>query len=306
MLTKPSHSVLGAAVPADGGLRRQLLPPRRRRLHPRPPRGRAACSRCRCGSRRRSGDDVLLSRPVRRVGWGDDGVVVEADGDLVVHARRVIMAVPPNLYDRIDYVPDAAAAPPRAAPAPVARPRHQDPRRVRRAVLAGRRPLRHRVQPVPARARGVRQLEPRRPAGRARRLRLRHPRRPAARARPGGAEGRDPRHPRALLRGAGAGTRTIYVESDWGSEEWTRGAYAASFDMGGLERFGADVRTPIGPDPLGVERPRRAPATSTSTARSAWATGSRRRCSAPSRRPPSDRSALPRPSRQVRLRGSGA
>ncbi len=37
-----------------------------------------------------------------------------------------------------------------------------------------------------------------------------------------------------------------YYESDWGSEEWTRGAYAASFDLGGLARYGADQRTPVG------------------------------------------------------------
>ncbi|MDN3495441.1 NAD(P)/FAD-dependent oxidoreductase [Planococcus sp. APC 4015] len=39
----------------------------------------------------------------------------------------------------------------------------------------------------------------------------------------------------------------VYFESDWGSEEWTRGAYAASFDLGGLSRYGADLRTPVGP-----------------------------------------------------------
>ena len=39
----------------------------------------------------------------------------------------------------------------------------------------------------------------------------------------------------------------MYVESDWASEEWTRGAYAASFDMGGLHRFGADALRPVGP-----------------------------------------------------------
>ncbi|MRG59537.1 FAD-dependent oxidoreductase [Agromyces sp. CFH 90414] len=39
----------------------------------------------------------------------------------------------------------------------------------------------------------------------------------------------------------------VYYESDWGSEEWTRGAYAASFDMGGLARYGADLRIPVGP-----------------------------------------------------------
>lgn len=39
----------------------------------------------------------------------------------------------------------------------------------------------------------------------------------------------------------------VYYESDWGSEEWTRGAYAASFDLGGLARYGDDLRTPVGP-----------------------------------------------------------
>ena len=39
----------------------------------------------------------------------------------------------------------------------------------------------------------------------------------------------------------------VYYESDWGAEEWTRGAYAASFDLGGLTRYGADQRTPVGP-----------------------------------------------------------
>ena len=39
----------------------------------------------------------------------------------------------------------------------------------------------------------------------------------------------------------------MYYESDWGSEEWTRGAYAASYDLGGLSRYGKDQLTPVGP-----------------------------------------------------------
>ncbi|KAA9394312.1 FAD-dependent oxidoreductase [Kocuria coralli] len=39
----------------------------------------------------------------------------------------------------------------------------------------------------------------------------------------------------------------VYYESDFGSEEWTRGAYAASYDLGGLHRYGADQRNPVGP-----------------------------------------------------------
>lgn len=38
-----------------------------------------------------------------------------------------------------------------------------------------------------------------------------------------------------------------YYESDWGAEEWTRGAYAASFDLGGLSRYGAHQADPVGP-----------------------------------------------------------
>ncbi|MCU1532401.1 MAG: FAD-dependent oxidoreductase [Arthrobacter sp.] len=39
----------------------------------------------------------------------------------------------------------------------------------------------------------------------------------------------------------------VYYESDWGSEEWTRGAYAASYDLGGLHRYGRDQLQPVGP-----------------------------------------------------------
>ena len=40
---------------------------------------------------------------------------------------------------------------------------------------------------------------------------------------------------------------TGFHELDWSAEEWTRGAYAATFGVGGLTRFGEDLRRPIGP-----------------------------------------------------------
>ena len=40
---------------------------------------------------------------------------------------------------------------------------------------------------------------------------------------------------------------THYVEHDWSTEEWTRGAYSATFAIGALSRFGAVLREPIGP-----------------------------------------------------------
>lgn len=39
----------------------------------------------------------------------------------------------------------------------------------------------------------------------------------------------------------------VYYESDWGAEEWTRGAYASSYDLGGLHRYGKDQHQPVGP-----------------------------------------------------------
>jgi putrescine oxidase len=40
---------------------------------------------------------------------------------------------------------------------------------------------------------------------------------------------------------------TDYIETDWCAEEWTRGAYGATFNVGGLTRFGPDLRRPVGP-----------------------------------------------------------
>jgi putrescine oxidase len=40
---------------------------------------------------------------------------------------------------------------------------------------------------------------------------------------------------------------TDYIETDWSAEEWTRGAYASTFGIGGLTRFGPDLRRPVGP-----------------------------------------------------------
>lgn len=51
----------------------------------------------------------------------------------------------------------------------------------------------------------------------------------------------------AKLVGPHALRATDYIETDWCAEEWTRGAYAATFAVGGLTRFGPDLRRPVGP-----------------------------------------------------------
>ena len=38
-----------------------------------------------------------------------------------------------------------------------------------------------------------------------------------------------------------------YSERDWNRDEWARGAYSPTFGLGGLSRFGEDLRRPIGP-----------------------------------------------------------
>jgi monoamine oxidase len=50
------------------------------------------------------GERVRLSAPVRRIEQREDGVRVLADG-VEAEARRVVVAVPPNLAGRIDYAP---------------------------------------------------------------------------------------------------------------------------------------------------------------------------------------------------------
>ncbi|MGH3127168.1 MAG: flavin monoamine oxidase family protein [Gaiellaceae bacterium] len=39
---------------------------------------------------------------------------------------------------------------------------------------------------------------------------------------------------------------TDLIETDWSAEEWTRGAYASTFGIGGLTRFGPDMRRAVG------------------------------------------------------------
>ena len=44
-----------------------------------------------------------------------------------------------------------------------------------------------------------------------------------------------------------ARTPVSYVESDWFGDGWTGGAYASSFDLGGMVRYGPLVAEPVGP-----------------------------------------------------------
>ncbi|WP_168583625.1 flavin monoamine oxidase family protein [Gephyromycinifex aptenodytis] len=207
----------------------------------------------------RLGDEVLLSHPVRTVSWreGDSGdgqdsparveVVADGpDGPVSVQARHVILAIPPNLYSRISYEP------------PLPRRQHQMHQHqsfglVIKVHAVYERPF-WREAGLSGTGFGCTQLvqevydnsnhEDERGT-----LVAFVPDERADEAFSMDAQQRR----EAILSsiaaylGPEALNPVVYYESDWGSEEWTRGAYATSFDLGGLHRYGADMRKPVGP-----------------------------------------------------------
>ena len=201
----------------------------------------------------RLGEVVKLGQPVRTLRWsgstdaaaGDSAVVAVTD-ELEVHAREAILAVPPILFSRISYEPPlprrqqqlhqhlsmgfvikvhavyetpfwreqglsgTAFSPWELVHEAYDNSNHADPRGTLVGFVADEA------------ADGVFQLSA-------------EERKAAILESMSHYYGEQAKHP------------VVYYESDWGSEEWTRGAYAASFDMGGLARYGADLRTPVGP-----------------------------------------------------------
>jgi putrescine oxidase len=202
----------------------------------------------------RLGDDVFLGKPVRALEWGErdsassaerPGVTATAE-DLTVHARFAILALAPNLYSRISFVP--------ALP----RLQHQMHQHISMGFVIKvhavyERPF-WREQGLSGTAFSPYEISHEaydntnhgdergtlvgfvsdRNADDVFRL---------------SAEERRERILESLSHyyGPEAKNPVVYYESDWAAEEWTRGAYAASFDLGGLHRYGADLRAPVGP-----------------------------------------------------------
>ncbi|UIN31370.1 flavin monoamine oxidase family protein [Microbacterium binotii] len=193
----------------------------------------------------RLGEDVLLDQPVRSLTWDEGGVVAEA-ASVTVRARRAILALAPVLYPRISFVPPlprlqqqmhqhismgfvikvhavydrpfwreqglsgTAFSPYELSHEAYDNTNHGDERGTLVGFVSDRNA--DDLFRLDAAERKARILES-----------LSHYY---------GPEAKNP---------------IVYYESDWGSEEWTRGAYAASFDLGGLHRYGADLRTAVGP-----------------------------------------------------------
>ena len=192
------------------------------------------------------GDDVFLNAPVRTVRWNSDGAVVSADGDIEVHAKRVILAVPPNLYSRISYDP------------PLPRRQHQMHQHQSLGLVIKV----HAVYDTPfwredglsgtgfGASEIVQEVYDNTNHQDSRGTLVGF----VSDAKADAMFELDEQDRRARILesiahylGPRATEPVVYYESDWGSEEWTRGAYAASFDLGGLHRYGKDSRTPVGP-----------------------------------------------------------
>jgi putrescine oxidase len=196
------------------------------------------------------GDDVVLNSPVRTINWEEDADgghrVTAVSERATVNARFVIMAVPPNLYSRVSFNP------------PLPRRQHQMHQHQSLGLVIKV----HAVYSTPFwREAGlsgtgfgagslVQEVYDNTNHGDPRGTLVGFISDEKADAVfELSAEDRQ----RAVLEsiagflGEKALEPEVYFESDWGSEEWTRGAYASSYDLGGLHRYGKDQHTPVGP-----------------------------------------------------------
>ncbi|MGO4383715.1 flavin monoamine oxidase family protein [Specibacter sp. RAF43] len=197
----------------------------------------------------RLGKNVILNSPARTVRWeetdGDYRATVISD-NATVTAKRVVMAVPPNLYSRVSFDP------------PLPRRQHQ----MHQHQSLGFVIKVHAVYDTPFwRADGlsgtgfsasslVQEVYDNTNHGDARGTLVGFVSdEKADYAFSLSPEQRKKEITTALAEflGDGAAEPAVYYESDWGAEEWTRGAYAASYDLGGLHRYGPDQLTPVGP-----------------------------------------------------------
>jgi putrescine oxidase len=193
----------------------------------------------------RLGEHVVLESPVRTIRWTDGGVELEAGGR-TVRARAAIVAVPPSLTGAIRFEPSL----------PAWRMRLQqaasqgcvtkflavyDEPFWRSDGLSGEGFAPHQF---------VRELYDNTPPAAS--VGVLCTFLPGEQAEAAGRMAPDARRS-AVLEGMAkfVGPEALqpidYVETDWCAEEWTRGAYAATFGAGGLTRFGPDLRRPVGP-----------------------------------------------------------
>ncbi len=193
----------------------------------------------------RLGDDVHLGNPVLRLEWSEDGVVAHG-ADVTVKARKVVLAVPPNLYSRLSYDP------------PLPRRQHvthqhQSMGLVIKVHAVYDRPF-WREQGLSgtgfAPAGVVSEVYDNTYVGESTGTLVGF----ISDLRADQMFALSPEDRKAAVLqsiaaylGDEALDPVVYYESDFASEEWTRGAYATSYDLGGLHRFGPDQNENVGP-----------------------------------------------------------
>jgi putrescine oxidase len=193
----------------------------------------------------RLGERVLLDTPVRHVAWSERGVEVTAER-AVVRARAAIVAVPPNLTGAIRFRPGLPAWRNRLVEA-------LSQGSINKVLAVYERPF-WRDDGLSGQGFGpyelVRELYDNSPPSASvgvlvtflagenaeRAGRMTDAERRAAVL--GGM---------AKYVGPGALEPVDFIEIDWSAQDWTRGAYGTSFGIGGLTRFGEDLRRPVGP-----------------------------------------------------------
>lgn len=201
---------------------------------------------------RELGDDVVFTEnPVRTIRWNEQGDGAPADvtvisDSLTVHARHVVMAVPPNLYSRVSFEPPL----PRKQ---LVAHQHISMGLVIKVHAVYDRPFwrdhglsgtcfsaHHLVQEVydntnhgDSRGTLVGFITDEKAE--------------AVWALPEDERKRTVLAAVAGFLGDEALSPEVFYLSDFGAEEWTRGAYATSYDLGGLHRWGALQHEPVGP-----------------------------------------------------------
>lgn len=190
-------------------------------------------------------DTVALNQPVRRIDWSDEGVTVWTD-ELSVRATEAIIAVPPNLYSRISYDP----------PLPRLQQIFHQHQSMGLVIKV------HATYPTPfwrdqglsgtgfGAGRLVQEVYDNTNHGEEQGTLvgfISDVRADAMWALDDSSRRQQILQSLAEFLGPRALEPDVFYLSDFGAEEWTRGAYATSYDLGGLHRWGRYQNEPVGP-----------------------------------------------------------
>ncbi|WP_404287052.1 flavin monoamine oxidase family protein [Glutamicibacter arilaitensis] len=193
----------------------------------------------------RLGDDVFLENPVLKLEWSEDGVIAHG-ATVSVKAKKAVIAVPPNLYSRISYVP---ALPRRQ----LITHQHHSMGLVIKVHAVYETPF-WREAGLSGTCFGpsslVQELYDNTYTGESTGTLVGFISDVHADAM---WELNEDERKAQILQGIAdflgekALDPKVFYLSDFGAEEWTRGAYATSYDLGGLSRFGATQNDNVGP-----------------------------------------------------------